>query len=80
MPPLDDIRANCYFADRAVSEMENNHKRFMLYWWWATNVFTIRGAKNRQQLPACIVDEIRRRYPSADDAYTGYKTNPFEVD
>ena len=72
MPPLEQIRLNCYFADRSVNDMNNGHKRYLLYWWWATNIFCIRGSKNRQQLPDCIVNEIRRLYPSPDQKHTGF--------
>lgn len=31
--PLEEICSECYFADRAVDEMEPRHKRFLHYWW-----------------------------------------------
>lgn len=70
---LEAISADCYFADRAVNEMDNSKKRFLLYWWWAVNVFAIRGKGMRQELPGCVVAEIRSMYPDPNGVYTGFK-------
>ena len=42
------------------------------YWWWATNIFAVRGAKTRHALPVCIVSEIRRLHPAPDGVYKGF--------
>ena len=75
MPELEVIARDCFFVDRPIDEMTNEQKRFLLYWWWAVNVFSISGRANRQELPFCIRDKIRSMYPE-DDAtkYTGFKT------
>ena len=73
-PRLENIREACYFATKAVEEMENKHKRFCLYWWWATNVYCIRGKGMRAELPACVVQSIRTLYPNPPgQPYTGFK-------
>ena len=66
MPSLESIRSQCYFADKSVEQMDNKHKRFLLYWWWAVNVFAIRGKGMRSELPACIVRRIREMYPNPE--------------
>ena len=77
MPTLESIRSQCYFADKPVEQMDNKHKRFLLYWWWAVNIFAIRGKGMRSELPACIVRRIREKYPNPkDEPYTGFKPWP----
>ena len=74
LPALGVITVECYFADCEVSAMTNWQKRFMLYWWWAVNVFNVMGKGVRQELPWCIVQRIRATYPApAGVAYTGLK-------
>jgi hypothetical protein len=69
---LAEIAQDCYFADD-VEKMEPNHKRNLLYWYYATNVYLICGAHNRKELPACLVSRIRELYPSPDGTVVGYK-------
>ena len=51
--------------------MTNPHKRNMIYWWYATNVYSICGKKKRKELPKCLVHKIRQLFPS--DEYAGYE-------
>jgi hypothetical protein len=78
MPPADidieEIAEDCHFATIPYSRMENNHKRFLLYWYYATNIYSIRGSGNRKYLPDCLVAAIRDLYPSKDGKYTGFLT------
>jgi hypothetical protein len=61
-----------------VAELEdvlddNNKKRFLLYYWFAVNVFGIRGQHNRRELPRCVVAKIRELYPNPfGRLYKGY--------
>ncbi len=43
---------------------DNNKKRFALYYWFAVNVFGVRGQHNRRELPRCVVAKIRELYPN----------------
>ena len=66
--------ADKYFAtDRPVSEMTNNMKRNLLYWYYAHEVYYVRGWLNRMPLPSCLVFQIRRMYPNElGDKYVGF--------
>lgn len=80
MPPrdvdLEEVAEDCHFATMPLSKMENHHKRFILYWYYATNVYSITGKGNRKHLPMCLVSAIRERFPEPDGNYTGYKGCP----
>lgn len=52
-------------------QLTHSHKRWCLHWHYAIN-FLHFGGGEAQQLPSCLVAEIRRMYP--DDVYTGFKT------
>jgi len=68
---LVSIRENCYFATDQLDKMSNPHKRNMIYWWYATNVYSICGKGKRKQLPKCLVHRIRQCYPSEE--YSGFE-------
>jgi hypothetical protein len=55
------------FCTMGVEEMENSHKRFILYYWYVTNVYSVTGSKNRAKLPKCLVSAIRQRFPNPID-------------
>jgi hypothetical protein len=59
------------FVDQPVDQMENPNKRFILYYWHATNIYSVFGKRNRVNLPPCLVWAIRNAYPS--DHYTGHQ-------
>jgi hypothetical protein len=40
---LATIKEDCYFAAVDLDEMTPSHKRNMLFWWYATNVYNISG-------------------------------------
>ena len=45
---IDDIMHGCYFVEGKYSEtMTNKEKRFLLYWWFATNIYLVCGRHNR---------------------------------
>ena len=70
---LETLKDECWFADKDVCNMENNEKRCMLYWWFATNIYGICGSKNRAPLPVCLVASVRKQYPAPDGKYKGYE-------
>ena len=69
---LVTVSEDCFFADKKVEEMNNSEKRCMIYWWYATNIYSICGKNKRRQLPNCLVKAVRDTYPEADDIYEGF--------
>jgi hypothetical protein len=54
-------------------DLPNNSKRWCCYFWYATNIFSLRG--QCQKLPDCVVYEIRKTYPNEKGRkYTGFKS------
>jgi hypothetical protein len=72
---IELIKTCCPFApDIDVGTMENGKKRFLLYWWYATNLYMICGKKHREELPPCLVYAIRCLYPNPKgELYVGFK-------
>jgi hypothetical protein len=71
---LEAVSEHCYFVDQEVAEMKATHKRNLLYWWFATNIYFITGAGNRKELPECLVCLVRMSYPNDPDTpYTKFK-------
>lgn len=52
---LEEIAEDCHFVTKDLSSFENHDKRFVLYWYYATNVYCIRGKGKRKPLPTCLV-------------------------
>ena len=52
---LDDIIMDYPFAtdDQSSIKMNNKEINFLLYWWFASNIFMTCGKKNHVQLPDC---------------------------
>ena len=69
---LQTLKEDCYFAKDEVEQMTNSQKRCMIYWWYATNIYSICGKNKRRQLPNCLVKAVRDAYPEADDIYEGF--------
>jgi len=57
------VAKECVFVDRELKDMANNHKCFLLYYYYATSVYQFHGKGNRVELPDCIVSAVRRAYP-----------------
>ena len=77
MPDDDDLLkpiADKYFGtDRPVNEMANNMKRNLLYWYYAHEVYHVRGWLHRMPLPSCLVFTIRMMHPNElGDEYKGF--------
>ena len=73
---LDIIAEDCYLIDApdGVDKLPNKSKRLMLYWWYATNVYSLTGKGNRGKLPDCLEYAIKKEYPEKSSAdWTGYK-------
>ena len=54
-----------------IAALENNHKRFIFYYYFALNFF---AARDRIKLPACVIAAVRHKYPQANDEtdYVGH--------
>lgn len=63
---LATIKEDCYFANEELDEMSQSHKRNMLFWWYATNVYSIVGKDNVKELPPCLTYAIRNAYLPED--------------
>ena len=62
----------------SFDEMQPNHKRWCLYWFYSVNIFNHKGNK-RQKLPNCFVERVRAMYPDAiGSCYTGFKAQADE--
>jgi hypothetical protein len=59
---LTEIARSNPFVDMEVSQMENNNRRFILYHWYATNIYNMTGKGNRAKLPDCLIAAIRAKY------------------
>jgi hypothetical protein len=71
---LHEIARECYFVSMAFHAVENRHKRNIVYWWYATNIYFICGSHNRAELPECLVSEVRRHFPNhRGTPYKGYR-------
>ena len=53
-----------HYFHTPVEDMTPSNKRNMLYWCYATDVYHVRGWKNRRPLPPCLVFETRKKCPS----------------
>ena len=60
---LEKVASECVFVDRDLKDMEMRHKRFLVYYYYATSVYQFRGRGNRVELPKCIVSAVREKYP-----------------
>jgi hypothetical protein len=57
-----------------LDKMTPSHKRNMLFWWYATNVYNISGKSKRGKLPECLEYAIRLEHPNPDGVrYKGYR-------
>ena len=70
---LDVVREYCWFATKDISDMDNSHKRNMLYWWYMTNIYNIGGRGVTKKPPDCFTAAICRVYPEDDGKYKGYR-------
>lgn len=49
------------------------HKRWALYWWYAINIFHIKGRAS--PLPDCFTDAVRKRFPNSNsEGYVGFRS------
>eukprot|EP00581_Thalassiosira_minuscula_P010350 CAMPEP_0183702830 /NCGR_PEP_ID=MMETSP0737-20130205/806_1 /TAXON_ID=385413 /ORGANISM="Thalassiosira miniscula, Strain CCMP1093" /LENGTH=358 /DNA_ID=CAMNT_0025929507 /DNA_START=84 /DNA_END=1157 /DNA_ORIENTATION=- len=69
---LATIKSDCYVATDDLEHMTNSHKRNMIFWWYATNVYSIAGKGKIERLPMCLEYAVRKEYPNADGiSYSG---------
>lgn len=70
---LNVIAEDCYLISEPVEKLKMKSKRIMLYWWYATNIYSLRGKGNRGRLPVCLEYAIKAAYPETDSSmWTGY--------
>ena len=74
---LQTPKDECWLANKEVDKMSNSEKRCMLYWWFATTICAICGARKRALLPECVVAAGRKQYPEPDGNYKGYKARRY---
>ena len=67
------FESNHYVTKSSVSSLTAGNKRFLHYYWYATNIFLYHGKGNRVELPHCVVDAIREKYPEKGGNYKGFK-------
>ena len=71
---LEALKMDCYFATDELDSMPNNHKRNMIFWWYATNVYSIVGKGNTERMPLCLEYAIRDLYTNPDGVpFKGYR-------
>lgn len=61
---LRELAKDCHFVTEETDRMPPSHKRNVMYWWYATNPYNIRGAGNVIELPPCLVQRVRQLYPN----------------
>lgn len=61
--PLPLVARECVFTTMEMKYMQPNHKRFLLYYYYATTIYQFHGAGNRVELPECLIYAIRKLYP-----------------
>lgn len=63
-PVVTELLRLCHFATSVdSSSLTFAHLRNSAYWWWATQVFGVRGKFNRMCLPPCLLRHVRRAFP-----------------
>ena len=63
---LERIARECVFFDREPKYMENRHKLFLCYYYYATSMHQFHGRENRVELPECLVSTITNGCPDED--------------
>ena len=74
---MNAVVKRCYFVDRPVNQMTNNLKRNVLYYWFATNIYFVKGSGNRKELPECIQCLVRMTFPNnISEPYKQFAAKP----
>ena len=69
---LETIVLENPFVTKDVQEMNAADRRFCYYYWYMTNVHSIRGKGNTRRVPPCLNNAIRNLNPSPDEFYVEY--------
>ncbi len=75
----DQVIAACEFmefergSDNASPPMTNNERRKLCYREFTRAIHGSLGVGNRVQLPACVVQFVRDKYPDENNSYMGFK-------
>ena len=59
------------FERIVTDKITNSQRRCMIYWWYATKIYSICGKGKRMMLPDCLVNAVRK-FPEEDGKYTWY--------
>jgi len=66
-------RLHGHVSASSFDGMEPNHKRWCFYWWYAINMFHVRG--RAEPLPTCFCNYVKGKYPNKEGKpYVGFKT------
>ena len=68
---LTNVVGECPFVTKELSQMPDSDKRFLCYYWYATNVYGYNGKGNVAELPPCLLNEVRKRFPTGP--FVGHK-------
>ena len=65
----------CHHVGGQDSNMlSNEQKRFVLFWWFSTNIYLTCGKNNRIELPNCIISAFCSEYKNPPGvSYVGHK-------
>ena len=67
------MKEDCYLTTDELNIIPNNHERNIVFWWYATNVYSIVGKGNTKRISICLEYAIREKYPNPDVVpYKGY--------
>ena len=61
------VAEDCYLITQPFETLSNKSKRLMLYWWYATNIYSLCGKGRRGKLPDCLEYEIKRLFLPEDN-------------
>ena len=68
-----------YKSVESDASMSNSQKRFVCYWWFAYNIYSVQGRGNRMVMPACIVHAVRSKFPEASGVYKGHRSGGGDI-
>ena len=70
---LETIAEDCYLITSDFENLKNKNFRIMLYWWYATNVYSLCGKENCGKLPDCLEYAIKKMYSEPEGvSYSQY--------
>jgi hypothetical protein len=83
VPTAEEAAADCYFwtYDGATPLHEQqpderklaSHKRNVMYWHYATEIYSINGRGNRAPMPPCVLRAVRNKYADSGGEYKDFE-------